>query len=151
MRRLTSIALLLASLLLASAAQAKGDGVALRMEGTVSNLEIQGEKLRFLLTGNFSFKQWRGRDQTESSVDVDGSRGIAVTVVQSKPFYAMTEDGHGAAIREEGALASILRAAAEHKRLVKFQLIDAKLTFGRGGSFEVTQAAVIRATDADLR
>jgi len=119
------------------------------MEGTVSNLEIQGEKLRFVLTGRFSFKQWRGR--TESSVDVDGSRGIPVTVVQAKPFYAMTEDGRGAAIREKGALAAILQAAAGHKRVVRFQLVDARLVFGREGRFTVAQAGVIRATDADLR
>lgn len=151
MRKLTLFASLLAGLLLVPPAQAKGDGVALRMEGTVSKLEIQGEKLRFVLTGRFSFKQWRGPDQAESSVDVDGSRGIPVTVVQAKPFYAMTEDRRGAALREAGALARILRAAAVHKRVVKFELIAANLAFGREGSFKVAQAAVIRATDADLR
>src|SRR5882672_9494314 len=103
MRKLISIALWLASLTLATTAFAKGDGVGLRMEGTVSNLEVQGEKLKFVLTGHFYFKQWR--DHKESSVDVDGSKGIQVTVVQWKPFYAMTENGRGAAIRAKGALA----------------------------------------------
>jgi len=149
MSKFASITLLLLGLLVGNCAFAKGEGVALRMEGTVSNLEIQGEKLRFVLTGRFSFKQWRG--QTESSVDVDGRRGIPVTVVQANPFFAMTEDGHGAAIREKGALAGILQAAAEHKRVVRFQLVDARLVFGRGGRFAVAHAGVIRATDADLR
>ncbi len=149
MRKIAPVILLLVSLLLAAAVQAKGDGVGLRMEGTVSNLEVQGDKLHFILTGRFSFKQWRG--QTESSVDVDGSRGIPVTAVQAKPFYAMTEDGRGAAIREKGALAGILQAAAEHKRVVRFQLVDARLVFGREGRFSVAHARVIRATDADLR
>ncbi len=149
MRTIAPVILLLVSLLLAAAVQAKGDGVGLRMEGTVSNLEVQGDKLHFILTGRFSFKQWRG--QTESSVDVDGSRGIPVMVVQAKPFYAMTEDGRGAAIRGKGALAGILQAAAEHKRVVRFQLVDARLVFGRAGRFSVAHAAVIRATDADLR
>ncbi len=149
MRKIAPVILLLVSLLLAAAVQAKGDGVGLRMEGTVSKLEVQGDKLHFILTGRFSFKQWRG--QTESSVDVDGSRGIPVTVVQAKPFYAMTEDGRGAAIREKGALAGILQAAAEHKRVVRFQLVDARLVFGREGRFSVAHASVIRATDADLR
>jgi len=149
MSKFASITLLLLGLLAGNCAFAKGEGVALRMEGTVSNLEIQGEKLRFVLTGRFSFKQWRG--QTESSVDVDGSRGIPVTVVQAKPFFAMTEDGHGAAIREKGALAGILQAAAEHKRVVRFQLVDARLVFGREGRFSVAHAGVIRATDAGLR
>ena len=149
MSKMTSIVLLSAGLsLLPASVLGKGDGVALRMEGTVSKLEFLGDKAHFILTGRFSFKQWRG--QTESSVDVDGSRGIPITVVQAKPFYAMTEDGHGATIREKGALAGILQAAAERKRVVRFQLLDAKLVFGRGGSFKVTQAAVIRATDADL-
>ena len=151
MSKFASITLLLLGLLVGNCAFAKGEGIALRMEGTVSNLEIQGEKLRFVLTGRFSFKQWRGRDQTESSVDVDGRRGIPVTVVQAKPFFAMTEDGHGAAIREKGALARILQAAAEHKRVVRFQMVDARLVFGREGRFTVAQAGVIRATDADLR
>ena len=149
MRKIAPVILLLVSLLLAAAVQAKGDGVGLRMEGTVSKLEVQGDKLHFILTGRFSFKQWRG--QTESSVDVDGRRGIPVTVVQANPFFAMTEDGHGAAIREKGALAGILQAAAEHKRVVRFQLVDARLVFGRGGRFAVAHAGVIRATDAGLR
>ncbi len=149
MRKIAPVILLLVILLLASAVQAKGDGVGLRMEGTVSNLQVQGDRLHFILTGRFSFKQWRG--QTESSVDVDGSRGIPVTVVQAKPFYAVTEDGRGAAIREKGALAGILQAAAEHKRVVRFQLVDARLVFGREGRFTVAHAGVIRATDADLR
>lgn len=149
MRKMTSIVILLAGLSLPATVLAKGDGVALRMEGTVSKLEFKGDKAHFILTGRFFFKQWR--DQTESSVDVDGSRGISVTVVQWEPFYAMTEDGHGAAIREKGALAAILRAAAENKRVVKFQLIDANLAFGRDNRFKVTHASVIRATDAELR
>ena len=147
---------LLLSLLLPACALAKGDGVALRMEGKVSNVVVEGEKLSFVLTGGFFFKQWR-RDsmessrQNESSVEVDGSRGIQVTVMQNKPFYAMTEDGRGAAIRDDGALAGILQAAARQGRVVKFQLIDANLVFSRGGGFRVARAAVIRATDADLR
>jgi len=132
-------------------ASAKGDGVALRMEGTVSDLEVQGETLKFVLTGRFSFKQWRGPQQEEQSVDVDGSHGIPVTVVQWKPFFAMTEDGHAAALREQGELARILQAAARHNRVVKFQLVEARLLFGREGRFSVARASVIRATDADLR
>ena len=138
-------------LLFAGACFGKGDGVALRMEGTVSELEVQGDALKFVLTGSFSFKQWRGPDQRESSVEVDGSRGISVTAVQWKPFFAMTEDRHGAAIQERGALARILRAAAESGRVVKFEVVEARLLFGREGRFSVARASVIRATDADLR
>ena len=150
MRKIAPVVLLLVSLLVAASAHAKGDGVALRMEGTISKLEFRGDKAQFVLTGRFFFKQWRG--QTESSVDVDGTgRGIPVTLVQWEPFYAMTEDRRGGALREKGALAAILKAAAEHKRVVKFELIGANLAFGRDGAFEVKHAAVIRATDADLR
>ncbi len=151
MRKITSIVILLAGLSLPASVLAKGDGVALRMEGTVSKLEFKGDRAHFILTGRFFFKQWRGPDQTESSVDVDGSRGIPVTVVQSKPFFAMTENGRGGAIRGKGALAAILRASAEHKHVVKFQLVDANLAFGRDDGFKVTHATVIRATDANLR
>jgi hypothetical protein len=71
--------------------------------------------------------------------------------VQWEPFYAMTADRHGAALREKGALAAILQAAAGTKRVLQFQVVEAQLDFVRDGGFTVTQAAVIRATDHDLR
>ena len=143
------VAVLLA--VLPGLACAKGGGVALLMKGTVSELEVQGETIKFVLTGNFSFRQWRGPKQQESRVEVDGSKGIPVAVVQWKPFFAMTEDGGAGAIQERGALARILQAAAEQKRVVRFELVEARLLFGRDGRFSVARASVIRATDADLR
>jgi len=102
-----------------------------------------------VLTGRFWLEQYRGN--VRSVVEVDGRRGIPVTVVQAEPFFAMTTNWGGGAIRAHGALLPILETAAERKRTVKLELLDAKLVFGREGYFEVTEGAVIRATDADLR
>jgi hypothetical protein len=146
----SSLVLLLLGLLLPASVLAKGDGIGLRMEGTVSNLKVDGEKLSFTLTGRFYFEQYlRGTER--QAVEVDGRRGLPVTVVQAEPFFAVTPDRHGAALRPNGTLARILRAAVDRKRVVKFELTDAKLEFGPERRFVVAYAEVIRATDADLR
>ena len=150
MRKITRAILLLLGLTAASHSFAKGEGIGLSMVGTISNLEVQGETLRFVLTGRFYFEQYRHGTERQS-VEVDGRRGLPVTVVQAEPFFAVTPNRHGAALRPKGALAAILQAAADRKRVVRFELVDAKLDFGREGRFTVTHAEVIRATDADLR
>jgi hypothetical protein len=63
----------------------------------------------------------------------------------------MTTDWRGGVIRDPGALLGILRVASQAKRRVKFELLDAQLTFGRDNSFTVVSASVVRATDHALR
>ena len=150
MRKLASTGLLLLGLLAAACASAKGDGIGLRMVGTVSNLEIDGDTLRFVLTGRFYFEHYR-RGTERHSVEVDGQRGLPVTVVQAEPFFAVTPDRRAAALRPKGTLAKILQAAVERKRVVRFELTNAKLEFGPEQRFAVIHAEVRRATDADLR
>ena len=72
-------------------------------------------------------------------------------------FEHLPADGHGT--YRKGAsgydwgmrnrLARIFRP--ESGRTVRFELVDARLLFGREGRFSVARASVIRATDADLR
>jgi hypothetical protein len=133
----------------AVSAQSKGEGVGLWMEGTISDLHVTGDQMKFVLTGSFRFDQYRGT--TRSVVEVDGRRGIPVTIRQGKPFFAMTTDWRGGAIRENGALLTILQTAARSHRVVKLELTEARLAFGPDRTFIVTDGAVIRATDHDLR
>jgi hypothetical protein len=63
----------------------------------------------------------------------------------------MSSDWRAGSIRLIGALLAILETAGRHHRPVRFELTEAKLVFGRDGGFAVADAAVLRATDADLR
>jgi len=130
-------------------ASAKGEGVGLWMEGTVSNLHVADDQIHFMLTGRFWFEQYRGAKR--SSVEVDGRRGLSVTVTQAQPFFAKHTDWRAGAIREEGSLSTLVKAAARTNRVMRFQLLDARVDFGSDGSFAVESAKVIRATDDDLR
>ena len=54
MEKIARAILLLLGLTVAADSFAKGEGIGLRMEGSISNLEVQGETLRFVLTGRFA-------------------------------------------------------------------------------------------------
>lgn len=131
-------------------AQAKGEGVGLWMDGTVSQVrEVRGE-LRFVVKGRFSFTQFRGTHG--SVIEVDAGEEIPVRAQQGNPFFAMTSDWSGGAIREDSrALVALLRAAQRTGNVVKFELSDATLRFGPERKFAVESARVVRATDHDLR
>ena len=149
MIRPVAAALAIAALWLPGLASAKGEGVGLWMDGTVSQLrEVRGE-LRFVLKGRFSFTQFHG--EHGSVIEVDAGEGIPVRVRQGNPFFAMTGDWSAGSIREDPkALAAIVRAAERAGHDVKFELHDATLRFGEGRKFSVEGAQVIRATDPAL-
>jgi hypothetical protein len=150
MRRATAVIVaVLVTSCLAVLAHAKGDGVGLWMEGTVSKVRSDGQRIHLMVTGRFWFEQYRGT--ARSVVEVDGSRGVSAAVVQGQPFFAMSSDWRAGSIRLIGALLAILETAGRHHRPVRFELTEAKLVFGRDGGFAVADAAVLRATDADLR
>ena len=153
MRRLLWVALAAAALF-PVAVLAKGAGVGLWMEGTVSEVKAEGQKIRLALTGRFWFAQHRG--QQASIIEVRDLRGgpatIPATLTQGKMFFAMVENWGGGALREDkGALLSILQTAAGSARAVKFELVNARLKFGPGGKFTVESADVVRLTDHTLR
>ena len=140
------------SLLLPVVALAKGDGVGFSMEGTVTNISVSGESIHFTFTGTFRISQFHGLQS--SVVEIDCKRGVSATVSQGDPFFAMSSDGRAGALRPQGELLKILKAAVKHSRVVKFELYDVKMAVGKGknyGDFTLLDAAVLRATDADLR
>ena len=101
----------------------------------------------------FWFEQYRGAEP--SVVEVRDLRGgpasITATLTQGRPFYAMVESWKGGAIRKSGALLAILQAAAGTGQVVRFELANARLQFGSGGTLSVESATVRRATDHNLR
>jgi hypothetical protein len=147
----TLLAVLFAALPLC--AMAKGEGVGLRMEGQVSEVRAEGSRIHLVVTGRFWFEQYR--DQQRSVVEIRDLRGgaatIPVVVTQGKPFFAMLAGSGGGAIRPPGGLLQILNTASGTDRVVKFELINARLKFGAEGRFAVEAGEVIRATDHDLR
>lgn len=130
-------------------AWAKGEGVGLWMEGTVSDISANGGEAKFLLSGRFWLEQHR--DGKRSTIEIDGAHGVRVAVTQADPFFAMSKDWGAGSIRGEGKLIALLKAAAQGARIVKFELWGAMLEFGRDGSFAVVSGGVVRATDEDLR
>jgi hypothetical protein len=142
-----------AAALLPAVVQAKGEGVGLWMEGKVSEVRADGQNIRLVLTGRFRFEQYHGREA--SVLEVKDLRGgpasISATLTQGRPFFAMVENWQGGGIRKAGALLAILQAAASTGQVVKFELANARLQFGSGGTLAVESATVRRATDHNLR
>src|SRR5437762_5262160 len=146
MRSLLSAAFAVAALLPA-AVLAKGEGVGLWMEGQVSEVRAEGQNIRLVVTGRFWFQQHRGAEP--SMVEVKKAT-IPAMLTQGRPFFAMTENWKGGAIRKSGALLAILQAAAGTGQGVKLELANARLQFGSGSTLAVESATVRRATDHAL-
>ena len=150
-RILLLVLLVVSSVVVATSAFAKGGGVGFWMEGTITNVTVAGDRIQFELTGRFWLEQFPDGRPPRQMIEVDCKRGISATVSQAEPFFAMTSDWRGGAIRQKGELLKILKTAAQRGRVVKFEMMQPKMEFGRDQSFRLTDAAVIRATDADLR
>ena len=131
---------------------AKGGGVDFWMEGTVTDLKGLGDQIHFKLKGVFWLVQYRDGSLSPQKIEVDCEKGISVTVHQHDPFFAMTADNWaGGAIQEKGGLLRILKAAVELDRKMKFELLEPKIIFDASQTITLTDASVVRATDADLR
>ena len=134
-------------------AHAKGGGVGLWMEGQVSEVRAEGQDIRLVLNGRFWFEQHRG--QQPSIVEITDRHGgpatIPAALTQGRPFYSMTADWGGGALRKAGAVLAILQAAAATGRVVRLELAAARLDFGAGGVLAIERAVVRRATDQALR
>jgi hypothetical protein len=153
MRTLLSAAFA-AAVLLPSVVHAKGEGIGLWMEGQVSEVRAEGRDIHLVLTGRFWIDQYRGQQPAVVEVRdlrTGGAATIPALLTQGRPFFAMTESWGGGAIRKSGALLEILQAAARTGKVVKFELADSRLSFGRGGTLAVERAIVRRATDHALR
>jgi len=130
---------------------AKGGGVGFWMEGTVTEVQAAGDQIHFTLKGRFWFEQYPDGSRSPQKVEVDCRNSISVTVHQNDPFFAFTADWRGGAIQGRGGLLRILKAAVAPGRNIKFELLEPKIVFDPKQSITLTDAAVIRATDADLR
>lgn len=130
---------------------AKGEGVGFRMDGTVTEVTEDAGRIRLKLTGKFWFEQYSGTSMTPQRIEIDCSKGAWVTVRQNDPFFAFTPDWKGGAISPDGALLRIVKEASARKLAVKFELLKPALTFDAQNNITVTDAAVVRATDADLK
>jgi hypothetical protein len=153
MRRLL-IAAFAAAVLLPGTVLAKGEAIGLWMEGRVSEVRVEGRDIRLVLTGRFWFDQYRGQEAAVVEVRdprTGGAATIPAVLTQGRPFFAMTENWRGGALRKSGALLEILQAAAGSGKVVRLELADSRLSFGRGGTLAVERATVRRATDHALR
>lgn len=129
----------------------KSDVPGFFMKGAVANVSASGGRIHFTFTGTFRISQYHRFRR--STVEIDCKRGISATVYQGDLFVAEAPDGRSGAVRPAGALLKILDAAADHNRVVNFELYDVKMTMGTGndfGAFMLSDAGVVRATDADL-
>jgi hypothetical protein len=141
--------ILFVSLLVSPTAFAKGKGVGFWMEGTVSDVAPTPTGISFRLKGRFWFSKYLG--STPTIIDVDGKDGIVATVRQGDPLFAFSADWRAGSIQEPGGLLRILKKASEQGGVVKFELREPSLKFDSKQILTLTDAAVIRATDADLR
>ena len=140
--------------LLPAKLSAKGSGVGFWMEGTVTEVKAVGDHIQFRLKGRFWFDQFSDQSPplfAPQKIEVDCKDGISVTVHQNDSFFAFSADWGGGAIQENGGLLRILKAAVEPGRKIKFELLEPKIIFDSKQNITLTDAAVIRATDADLR
>jgi len=149
---LTWLAVFVTGCLLPVGALAKGDSPGFSMEGTVKNVSVSGGRIHFEFTGIFRISQYHGI--SSSTVEIDCKHGVSATVLQGDPFFSMSPDGRAGALRPAGELLKILRTAVKDNRVVKFELYDVKMAVGKDkdfGDFTLSDATVVRATDADLQ
>ena len=142
--------ILLLAVLLPTLSYAKGEHVGIWMQGTITELKTNGDKIHFRLSGKLWLVQYRTGEKP-AHVEVKTAKPASVTISQNKLFFAMSADGRGGAVRKKGALLKIIKAAIQHKRSIKFQLVDPVIDFGAKENFKLIHSRVIRATDADLR
>jgi hypothetical protein len=128
---------------------AKGDGVDFTMEGTLTNFSLSGTNCHFTFTGTFQITQWHHNSST--TIEMDCKHGFPATVSQNGFFVATHPTANAAAVRNNpDALSKILELAAARGRVIKFELINPKITYGNAGNITELQSAVVRATDWDL-
>ncbi len=119
------------------------------MEGTVTNVVLNGERIEFQVNGRFWFSQYPPESPKQVMIEVHRKDGFSATVTPDS-FVAMTSNWRaGSVVNDKGRLLKILMAAAERGTVVKFSLTQPKMDFGTNG-FSLLDAKVWRITDADL-
>ena len=145
-------ALLLAGVcLLPQTAHAASPIAGVWVEGAVAEVEQRGHKIRVVLTGRCWMEQQR---QAERSVIELEAKAVPVTVRlgNSGTFQAMTPDWkRGTPQESRAALLSILRSAADRRRIIRMELAEANVAFTAQNTLASVQAAVARITDYSQR
>ena len=140
---------LLATVLTPAAAAAKGDGRALYLVGTISDLGSTDQSVSFSLTGGLFVEHCeRSRCSTELW---SSSSPIQVELRQEEPFFAMSPGWSGGALRQASKLHRLLERGIRSGSELKFELTEPQITFRRWGDPARVVSAVHRVTDPDLK
>src|SRR5438874_8038919 len=103
------------------------------MEGTVTKVVLNGERIEFQVNGRFWFSQYPPESTKQVVIEAHPKDGFSATVTPDS-FVAMTRNWQaGSVVNDKGRLFKILTAAAERGTVLKFALTQPKLDFGGGG------------------
>src|SRR6266850_4249330 len=124
-------------------------GIGFGMEGTVTNVVLNGERIEFHVNGRFWFSQYPPESTKQVFIEAHRKDGFSAAVTPDS-FVAMTRNWRaGSVVNDKGKLFEILAVAAERGTVLKFALTQAKVDFG-GDGFSLLDAKVLRITDVDL-
>ena len=144
--------LVVITFLLTNAALGKGNGIGFWLEGKVRDVNVNDQHMHFSMEGRFWMTQYReGSSQLPDRIEVPSSESISATVTQWKEFFAMTTDWGGGALRGDGELLKLLSTASEKGSVIRLELLNPELQFPSSLNVIVKDAAIIRATDHELR
>ena len=133
-----------------TAAFAKGGGVGYRLEGTVTSVRLAGDRVDLLIVGHLVLDQYSGGPTTRQVIRYECARGINASLGQWTSFFAMSSDWRGGAIRGQGELGRLAKAALERGSVFKIELQNPQIDF-TDWQCPVVKADAIRATDHDLK
>ena len=140
---------LLATLLAPTGASAKGDGRALYLVGTISDLGSTDQSVSFALTGGLLVEHC---EHNRCSTELwPSSSPIRVELRQEEPFFAMSPGWSGGALRQPSTLHGLLERSVRSGSELKFELTEPQITFRRWGDPARVVSAVHRVTDPDLK
>jgi hypothetical protein len=129
---------------------AKGEGVGYWLEGKVTGVHINGNKVDLVIAGTLTLDQYSAGPETRQAIRYECARGFSATLGQWKPFFAMTSNWRGGGIRGEGELGRLAQAALEQGSVIKIELQNPQIDFTHW-QCPIVKADAIRATDHALR
>jgi len=129
---------------------AKGGGVGFWLEGTISDLRVDGKVIELVVKGRLWLDQYLGGPESRQAIEFECKKGIAGRFSSDQQFFAMSADGGAGALRSPGQLKELLQRVVERGTKVKLELQNARIDF-RDWQCPAVTADVIRATDVDLK
>jgi len=147
LKHLMAVAIV-ANLLSPDVASAKGDGRALYLVGTISELSSTDQVVSFSLTGGLVVERCE-RSGCPAELWASSSP-IQVELRQNEPFFAMSAGWSGGAFRQPSKLPGLLERSVRLGSEVKLELTEPQITFRRWGDPARVVSAVHRVTDPEL-